>query len=344
MFQNADSYIVFSPQNRFYFSGFRSSFGCVVVTKTARTLITDLRYASEARDVAVGCSVLAITASEFYPAIKSVLTESNAKTVGYEDEYVTVADFAKISSRLEGFDLVPASKEIADSRMIKSDEEVAAIATAQAVTQRAFLKTLSLIKPGVTEKEISDEIAYQLLRHGAQELAFESIVAFGVNTANPHHHPTVKKLEKNDLITIDIGAKVNGYCGDMTRTFCLGTPNEKLAEIHRIVLEAQAYAIDNLRVGLPAKTAHILAAEYISANGYGNEFLHSLGHGVGLDIHERPFLSPSSEDLIQANTVFSVEPGVYVDGLGGVRIEDLVAVKPEGVVNLTLNVSKNINL
>lgn len=344
MFQNTDSYIVFGSQNRFYFSGFRSSFGCVVVTPSARTLITDLRYASEARDAVKDCSVLAVTASEFYPAIKSVLTEANAKKVGYEDEYVTVADFAKMTQRLDGFEFCPASREIADSRMIKSDEEVAAIATAQAITQRAFLKTLSLIKPGVTEKEISDEIAYQLLRHGAQELAFESIVAFGVNTANPHHHPTVKKLEKNDLITIDIGAKVNGYCGDMTRTFCLGTPNEKLADIHRIVLEAQAYAIDNLAVGLPAKTAHVLAAEYIGANGYGNEFLHSLGHGIGLDVHERPFLSQSSEDVIQANTVFSVEPGVYVDGLGGVRIEDLVAVKPEGVVNLTLNVSKNINL
>ena len=344
MFENVDSYIVLSPQNRFYFSGFRSSFGCVIVTKNSRTLVTDLRYASEARSVAVDCSVLAATATEFYPTIRAVLAEANAHNVGYEDEYVTVAEFKKLTEKLGEFEFVPASKAIADCRMIKSDEEVAAIATAQAVTQRAFLKTLPLIKPGVTEKEISDEIAYQLLRHGAEELAFESIVAFGVNTANPHHHPTVKKLEKNDLITIDIGAKVNGYCGDMTRTFCLGTPNEKLAEIHRIVLEAQTYAIENLNVGLPAKTAHILAAEYIGANGYGNEFLHSLGHGVGLDIHERPFLSPSSGDVIAANTVFSIEPGIYLDGLGGVRIEDLVAVKPEGVVNLTLNVSKNLNL
>lgn len=344
MFQNTDAYIVLSPQNRFYFSGFRSSFGCVIVTPNARTLITDYRYAAEAKSVVKDCSVLAISAAEFYPTIKTVLSEANAKKVGYEDEYVTVADFNKLAEKVDGFEFVPASKEIADCRMIKSDEEVAAIATAQAVTQRAFLKVLPLIKAGVTEKEISDEIAYQILRHGAEELAFESIVAFGVNTANPHHHPTAKKLEKNELITIDIGAKVNGYCGDMTRTFCLGTPNEKLAEIHKIVLDAQAYAIENLRMGLPAKTAHVLAAEYIGANGYGNEFLHSLGHGVGLDVHERPYLSPSGDDILEANTVFSVEPGIYVEGLGGVRIENLVVVKPEGVINLTTSVGKNINL
>lgn len=344
MFQNADSYIVFSPENRLYFSGFKASYGCVVVTPNFKRLFTDLRYVAEAKLSAVGCEVVAASGAGLYEAAAQTLSEAGAQTVGFEDDYVTVADYDKLKDALSAFALVPAARELGAARAIKRDDEISKIATAEAITQRAFLKTLPLIKTGVTEKEISDELAYQMLRHGAQELAFESIVAFGANTAVPHHHPTTKKLEKNELVTVDMGARVDGYCGDMTRTFCLGTPCEELVKIHRLVLEAQEYALTNLREGLTARAAHVLAAEYIAANGYGKAFLHSLGHGIGLNVHESPYLGAKSEDVLTCGNVFSIEPGIYVDGLGGVRIEDLVAITSDGVVNLTTNVSKNLNL
>ena len=245
MFKKVDTYLVLSDVNRFYFTGFKSSFGCVILTENEKFFITDPRYAAEARKLISGFTVLTTVGSNFYEDIVKVLKKVDAKVVGYEDEYVTVAAFKKLKSELEGFTLKPASADFNAERIIKTEDEIKKIAAAEVVTQKALLKTLPLLKYGVTEKDISNEITYQMLSLGAEELAFENIVAFGVNTANPHHHPSMKKLEKNDMVTFDIGAKVNGYCGDMTRTFCMGTPHETLAKIHQIVLEAQAYALNN---------------------------------------------------------------------------------------------------
>jgi Xaa-Pro aminopeptidase len=279
----------------------------------------------------------------FYDDIEKVLQKVDAKKIGFEDASITVAEYERVKNKFSDYEFVSASGDIALERIIKRPEEIEKIAQAEIVTQKALAKTLPLLKYGVTEKDISNEITYQMLSLGAESLAFENIVAFGANTANPHHHPTMKKLEKNDMVTFDIGAKVNGYCGDMTRTFCMGTPNETLAKIHRIVFEAQAYALENIKAGMSGREAHLLASEYILANGYGKEFSHSLGHGIGVEVHEAPTLSPRSENVLQENMVVSVEPGIYLDGIGGVRIEDLVVIKDGGIVNLT-NFDKNINL
>ncbi len=343
MFENLDAYIIFSEPNRFYYTGFYSSYGCVVLTKGERFFITDARYASEAREKVEGFKVLTVSAQGLYADVKNVLTELNASKVGFEDEFVTVADYEKIKNEFASFELVSASNDIALERVVKSDIEIAKVTEAQSVTQKALLKTLPLLKVGVTEKEISNEITYQMLSLGAEALAFENIVAFGVNTANPHHHCTDKKLEKNDLITFDIGAKVNGYCGDMTRTFSIGNPAQNLRQIHTIVLEAQQYALQNLKAGITGREAHLLASEYITAHGYGSEFTHSLGHGIGVEVHERPHLSIRSNEVLKENMITSVEPGIYVDGLGGVRIEDLVVIKEGGIQNIT-SFDKNINL
>lgn len=344
MFKKIDAYIVLSEENRFYFTGFRSSFGCVVLTEDDKYFLTDPRYAAEARKSAEGFAVLTVGAATMYDEVVKILKKKGAKTVGYEDDYITVAAFKRIKEALDGFTLKPASSDIAEARIVKTDEEVAKVADAEIITQKALFKTLPFLKPGVTEKDISNELTYQMLSLGAEGLAFENIVCFGANSANPHHKPSMKKLEKNDLILFDIGAKVNGYCGDMTRTFCLGTPQEKLAKIHEIVYEAQAYALNNLKAGMTGREAHLLASEYITAHGYGDEFTHSLGHGIGIEVHEPPYLSPRSEDILKENMIVSVEPGIYLDGLGGVRIEDLVVIKNDGVINLTTDFDKNINL
>lgn len=344
MFKKVDTYLVLSDVNRFYFTGFKSSFGCVILTENEKFFITDPRYAAEARKLVSGFTVLTTVGSNFYEDIVKVLKKVDAKIVGYEDEYVTVAAFKKLKSELEGFTLKPASADFNAERIIKTEDEIKKIAAAEVITQKALLKTLPLLKFGVSEKDISNEITYQMLSLGAEELAFENIVAFGANTANPHHHPSMKKLEKNDMVTFDIGAKVNGYCGDMTRTFCMGTPHETLAKIHQIVLEAQAYALNNIKAGMTGREAHLLASEYITAHGYGDEFTHSLGHGIGVVVHEPPYLGLRSDDVLKENMVCSCEPGIYVDGLGGVRIEDLIVIKNDGVVNLTTLIDKKIDL
>ena len=343
MFENTDAYLILSEENRFYYTGFRSSFGCVILTQSERFFLTDPRYASEARKCVTNFTILTTTGAGIYGDIVKVLQKVNAKTVGYEDEFVTVADYKRISEALKDFTLTEASKVFADARVIKTEEEVKKVTLAQALTQTALNKTLPFLKVGVTEKEVSAEITHQMLLLGADCPAFESIVAFGPNTANPHHHPSDRKLEKNDMVTIDIGAKLNGYCGDMTRTFCYGTPIDKLAKIHSIVLEAQQFALKNIKAGMTGREMHLLASEYITAHGYGEEFSHSLGHGIGIEVHERPYASIRSEEVLKENMIVSVEPGIYVDGLGGVRIEDLVVIKEDGVVNLN-SFDKSINL
>lgn len=344
MFNKIDTYLILSEENRFYYTGFRSSFGCVILTEKEKFFLTDKRYASEAKDVVKDFVVQAVGGgTSLYDEAVKILTKLGSKNVGYEDEHVTVAGFKRLKSALDGFTLRAASADISESRVVKTDSEIEKIAAAETVTAKALAKVVPLLKYGVTELDISAEITYRMLSLGAEDVAFENIVAFGANTANPHHHPSAKKLEKGDMITFDIGAKVNGYCGDMTRTFCLGTPIDKLARIHKIVLDAQTYALSNIKAGMTGREAHLLASEYITANGYGAEFTHSLGHGIGVEVHEPPYLGPRSDSILRENMVFSVEPGIYVDGLGGVRIEDLVVIKPDGLVNLT-NFDKSINL
>ncbi|MBQ8882764.1 MAG: aminopeptidase P family protein, partial [Clostridia bacterium] len=210
MFNKIDAYLITSPENRYYFTGFKSSFGCLILTPTEKTFITDLRYSVEARKYIKDATVLPTTSATYYDDIIKALKKANAKSVGFEDAKITFAEHKKLKSELEGFTLKPASVDLDEKRLVKTDEEITRIADAQALTQRALTKTMSYLKVGVTEKDMSDEITYQMLKLGAESLAFDNIVAFGVNTANQHHHPTAKKLEKNELITFDVGAKLKG--------------------------------------------------------------------------------------------------------------------------------------
>lgn len=178
---------------------------------------------------------------------------------------------------------------------------------------------------------------------GAEGASFDTIVAFGENCAVPHHKPTSRKLDRNDVILVDMGAKLDGYCSDMTRTFCLGTPCDELVAIHKVVLEAQEYALANIKAGMTGLEADSFAREFIIAHGYGKEFGHNLGHGVGVQIHEKPCLGPNSNDILKPNMIITVEPGIYIEGVGGVRIEDFAVVKEDGLINLT-NFNKNLIL
>lgn len=341
MFENIEAYVLLTPINRFYFTKTDTSFGCVILTKNDKIFITDFRYEGYVRKALPNWEILIIKGNELYTKIGEILTRLGVKTVGYEDE-ITIAEYGALKNCCKG-ELVSASKDIRLQRSIKTEEEIKHIANAQIIAQKSLQSVVSMIKPGITERDVAVELLYSMQKLGAENYSFDTIVAFGENSAVPHHKPGNRKLAKNDIILIDMGARADGYCSDMTRTFCLEEPKEELKKIHSIVLEAQLYALKNIKAGITGKEADSFAREYIKSKGYGDCFGHSLGHGVGVEIHEYPRLSSLSDDILRPNMIVTVEPGIYIEGLGGVRIEDITVVKENGLLNLT-NFSKNINL
>lgn len=344
MFDNKfDTLVVLSSVNRYYFTKVETTFGCLIMHENESVFLTDCRYYGHVSKALAGWNVILIKGESLYEEINKQLTRLNAERVGFEDASISVEEYEKLKKACGAFRFEPASTYIAGLRVIKTEEEIQKIAAAQVVAQKALAKVVPLIKPGVTEREVAANIMYEMQMLGAEDYAFETIVAFGEGTAVPHHKTGKRKLEKNELVLIDMGAKVDGYRSDMTRTFCVGQPSEKLAEIHKIVLEAQEYALANIKAGITGHEADSYAREYITAHGYGDNFGHGLGHGVGLEIHEAPRLAPGSDVVLQPNMIITVEPGIYIDGVGGVRIEDFAVVKEDGLLNLT-NFDKNLNL
>lgn len=336
LFDNSiDCYLLINEDNRQYFSGLRTSFGGVIISKNAKYYITDFRYEYAAKETLADWELRFVKFSEFYETIKSILNNLNAKTVGFEDKSLTYSEAQELKETLSGFELVPCSDIIDTSRMVKTEEEIKLIKISQEITEKALSATLERIKPKMSERDVCAEIIYNMYLNGADGLSFEPIVAMGVNTSKPHHSYSDYRLEKDDLITLDIGCKFKGYCSDMTRTVTLGEPDKKLIEIYNIVKKAQEYALSSIKAGMTGHEADSFAREYITANGYGKEFGHGLGHAVGLFIHENPRLGVGSKTVLKENMVVTVEPGIYVQGLGGVRIEDMIVVKNDGNVNLT---------
>lgn len=340
---NIDCYFIISQENRFYFSGMKTSFGGVILTQNQRYYITDFRYQYAASETLPDWELKFVKNSEFYSTIKDILQELKVKTVAFEDKYLTYSQYLELSNILTGFELVPGSDKIEACRMIKTQEEIEFISKAQQITEKALAATLERLKPKMSERDVCAEIIYNMYLNGADGLSFEPIVAMGVNTSKPHHSYTDYRLEKDDLITVDIGCKYKGYCSDMTRTFTLGEPDKKLEEIYNIVKKAQEYALSSIKAGMTGHEADSFAREYITANGYGNQFGHGLGHSVGLYIHENPRLGIGSNTVLKENMVVTIEPGIYVHCLGGVRIEDMVVIKNDGVVNLT-HFTKNLKI
>lgn len=329
-----DAFVVTDESNRFYFTHFETSFGAVIISRTKNVFITDFRYESEARENVTDFDIVITNYSEFYAKIAETLAALGAKTVGY-GEKMYIDEFTAFKSALVGFKLKPAEAALEAKRAVKTEEEISFITTAQQIAEGALKRAISHAKPGMTERELMAEINYEMIIGGAEKYSFETIVAFGANTAQPHHHPSDKKLDKDELILVDMGAKYNGYCSDMTRTFCIGDPGEQLERVYDIVKEAQEYAIKYIKAGMTCHEADALAREYIIANGYGDNFGHSFGHGVGIDIHEDPRVGANSQIVLRPNMVITAEPGIYIPGLGGVRIEDMLVVKEDDVSDIT---------
>jgi Xaa-Pro aminopeptidase len=253
------------------------------------------------------------------------------RRLGFEAHQVTVRSHERLVAALEAIDLVACDEEVERIRWVKDDEEIELLRSAQSVTDQAFDDVLDTLAVGITEQQVARHLETLLRRDGADGLSFGSIVAFGENAAEPHHDPGHRALEEGDVITMDFGALFGGYHADMTRTVAFGEPSSELRKVHDIVRQAQQAGIDAVREGVTGAEVDAAAREVIEAAGYGDRFAHGLGHGVGLDIHEGPRLGREFADhRLPARAVVTVEPGVYVPGLGGVRIEDMVEVATDG--------------
>jgi len=331
----ADALLVSQPENRRYLSGFTGSAGYLLITPREAVLATDFRYVEQAGQQAPLYRVVRIGADPSWLA--DLARDLGLRRIAFEAHHLTVAQhraFAEALKRAfpqDGPALVGTMGVVERLRAVKEPGERARIERACEIADRALLEVAEALRPGMTEREVAWRLERRMRELGAEAVAFEVIVASGPHSALPHHRPTDRPLREGEPIVIDLGARYEGYCSDMTRTFCLGEPDETFRTIYDTVLSAQLVALATLRPGMTAGEADALAREVIQRAGYGERFGHALGHGIGLAVHEHPRLGPGSQDPLEPGMVFTVEPGIYLPGWGGVRIEDTVLLEGEGV-------------
>ncbi len=328
---------VHDPSNMFYLTEGYSGEGLVYISQARRVIITDFRYTEQAEHQAPGFQVEMTSKDRTGAQVLSELVRADQiSEVLLETNYLSVDQFEKIKAELgDEVSCGPLEKAPQKLREIKTPNEVLAIRKACDITSEAFRAILPKIRPGITEKELQIELDFTMYRLGAETLAFSTIIASGENGSLPHAIPGSRKLQSGDMITMDFGAKVGNYCADMTRTVALGQPSDEMRRVYETVLRAQTMCEDALAAGKNCFEIDQLARDYIDARGYAGRFGHGLGHSVGIDIHEEPRLSPSCHEVLRAGVVITVEPGVYLPGIGGVRIEDTCLVKENGCVPLT---------
>ena len=332
---NGEAFLVVSPENRRYLTGFASSDGYLLITKKESVFLTDSRYIEAAQKEITACDSVELLTS-FSAQLPEYIEKSGIKTVFTEAEKLSVAEFTKIKKSLPCECIAEKTdKEINTLRRIKSEAEKQKILAAQLIAEKAFDHILGFIKEGVTEREVALTLDFFMLKNGAECVSFETIAVSGKNSSMPHGVPSDKKIECGDFITLDYGAVVDGYHSDMTRTVAVGEISSKQAEVYETVLAAQKKSLESLWAGVSCKDADAAARDIIRNAGYGDFFGHGTGHGVGIEIHEEPRVSPKSESLLTAGDVVTVEPGIYLPSEFGVRIEDMAFITENGYENLT---------
>ncbi len=328
--------LIVSPSNRLYYTGFNSDAGVLWVTEDAACFLTDSRYTEAARRV-IGTLPCHQTNAFLADAIAQ-LKERGIKTVFLEEDTLNLAQYRRLRKLAGDIDYVAdftLCRRVREQRRTKDADEIACIRRAQAVTKAGFEFILPRIAVGQREKDVALELEMFMRRNGADSVAFDFIVAAGANGALPHAVPGDYTIRKGDFVTMDFGATVSGYRSDMTRTVAVGSPTEEQCAVYSTVLKAQKACLEGLHIGMTGEEGDALARRVIADAGYGDAFGHSTGHGVGIDIHEYPNLSPRSDECLREGDVVTVEPGIYLEGRFGVRIEDMVWFSREGVVNLT---------
>lgn len=339
-----EALLVTNENNVYYFSGFQHSEGAMLFTEEKTYLLVDFRYIEAARRTALGCEVLQF--SDLSEDLNELLRRHKIKCLYGEAEHLTVRRCEYFTSALEknGVKFCASQtldRAIVNLRMIKSKTEIEWMQKAQRITEEAYTQVLPCIKPGVSEKDIAIELEYQMKKRGAQQVSFDLIAITGKHTSLPHGVPGNAKVRSGDFFTMDIGAVYRGYHSDMTRTVAVGSVSAEQKKIYSIVQKAQEEALRQVRSGVAAGQVDKIARDIIEQAGYGSCFGHSTGHGVGLDIHEQPSVSPKSKTFLSAGMVVTVEPGIYLPEQFGVRIEDMVCVTAGGYQNFA-SLSKNL--
>ncbi|MEN8907645.1 MAG: aminopeptidase P family protein [Clostridiales bacterium] len=323
---NCDSILISKFENYSYFSGFTGSYAYLLVTKDINYLFTDFRYFEQALLEAPECELVKVN-NDFYDCLRDRLNSHNVKRIVFEGNTMTYTDYDEIKKHIFDIDVVSAKNDIDDIRMIKDKKEIEKIKKAVEIADLTFNHILEYIKPNISEKDIAAEMEYFMKKNGATKESFQTIVASGYRSSMPHGIASDKIIEKGEAILLDFGAVYEGYCSDMTRTVFLGNPKDDMLKIYTIVLEAQNKAIEFIRDGVLGIEVDLVARKVISDAGYEKCFGHGLGHGVGLEIHEGPKVSPSGKNTLLKNMVTTIEPGIYLSGNFGVRIEDIVVVE-----------------
>jgi len=330
--QKMEACLIMSVPNVYYLSGFTGTNATLYITQDQSFLLTDFRYVTQAKQQTKGFEIIQVD-GEIIDKVATLSAETG--TVGIEEQHVSLADFRKIQAGMPECEMRDASGLLQELRQIKDEAEIEILRQAIDITDQAFSLILPKIQPGVTEQEIDLELEMSLRKMGASGRSFDYIVASGERSALPHGTASAKKLADGEFVTLDFGAKYKRYCSDFTRTVFIGKPSAKHREVYETVLEAQLAAIDGLKPGMMGKEVDAIAREVIRKAGYGDYFGHGLGHALGLDIHEAPRLNTKEDKVLEPGMVLTIEPGIYLPGWGGVRIEDVVIVTNFGVEVLT---------
>jgi Xaa-Pro aminopeptidase len=335
-----DGLLVSQPESRYYLSGYtghdlppRDSAGYLLISPDQAVLLTDPRTTEQAQQESPDFEVSTYSSGNRGPqAVAEVAAKLGVTRLGFESTHLPYGIWQEIQRQLpSSVQFAPVDRIVDELRVIKDAQELTCLQDAIDVLDRCLAHVLERIEPGFTERRVARMVELYLIEH-ADGPSFPSIVASGPNASIPHAVPSDRRIQEGEVLKIDIGARASGYCSDMTRTVCLGQPRDpKLVELHAIVLEAQEHAEKHLRPGMTGREGDSLSRDVIARAGYGEAFLHGLGHGIGLEVHEPPWLSQSRGDAsLRPGMVFSVEPGIYLPGWGGVRIEDLVVLEADG--------------
>ena len=333
-----DAVLLTCEANRFYASGFHSSGtdGVAIVTRNHNYYFTDSRYTEAAARHVRDAEIRETDREHPYSAlINEVIEKEHITRMGYEDEYMTAADFRRFSEKLH-CELAPATELLWTLRAVKDQAELECMIQAQRIAEKALADILGEIRPGVTEKEIAALLLYKMLHYGAEDKSFDPIVVSGPNGSLPHGVPSEKPIQAGEFVTMDFGCKFGGYCSDMTRTVAVGRVTEEMENVYDTVLKAQLAGIAAAKAGATGAAVDGAARQVIVDAGYGPYFGHSFGHSVGVEIHENPNATPSNSKPLPAGVVISAEPGIYLPGKLGVRIEDVIVITEQGCQDITL--------
>ncbi len=339
------AYIVYGDENKRYLSGFTGSFSIVILLENKGILFTDSRYQIQAKkEVYNNFDIKIIIPKDYIKEIGDYLHSKGIKQLAFDPNLITLMQYENLKKDLSWIKLISKPGYIQSMRIYKSKDEISKIKEAVKITDKTLQHCLQYLEEGISEKQFANKLDYYHKEFGADGESFNTIVAFAENSAKPHAVSGNKKLKQGNIIKVDFGCFYKGYCSDMTRTFFFGEPKSKeLIKIHDIVREAHELQLKALKPGVVAKDIDKIGRDYISSKGYTGKFTHSTGHGIGLEIHEEPTISSTSETILEEGMAITIEPGIYIEGLGGVRIENDVIVTKDGYVSLNTT-SKSYDL